>query len=211
MRTFHQRRFVLLLCALVLLLLLSPIFESLEIHRVFLGLIFSLVFVLTVYIAAPRRGQLVVALCLAVPALVLTWIDYEWASIGVQVGARFLGAGLFCLTIAIILQQILAADKIDSNMVCGGVSIYLLIGLVWASTYAVIHLLAPGSFENIESDPQSSWNQFIYFSLANLTTLGYGDIVPLTPFSRIWAALEAATGLLYLAVFIARLVTAHRR
>ena len=55
------------------------------------------------------------------------------------------------------------------------------------------------------------WNELLYFSLVTLTTLGYGDITPLGAVARIWSALEALVGTLYLAVLISRLVGIYRR
>ena len=49
----------------------------------------------------------------------------------------------------------------------------------------------------------------LYFSFATLTTLGYGDILPTSPISRMLASMEAITGQLYLAVLVARLVGMH--
>lgn len=51
----------------------------------------------------------------------------------------------------------------------------------------------------------------LYFSFVTLTTLGYGDIVPATPLARILAVLEAATGVLYIAITVARLIAAYQR
>ncbi len=48
--------------------------------------------------------------------------------------------------------------------------------------------------------------QLIYFSMCTLTTVGYGDIVPVARFARTLAWLEAVTGQLYLAILVARLV-----
>ena len=47
----------------------------------------------------------------------------------------------------------------------------------------------------------------LYFSLATLTTTGYGDIAPLNPFARSLANLESVIGPFYLAITVARLVT----
>ena len=55
-----------------------------------------------------------------------------------------------------------------------------------------------------------SKHSLLYFSLVTLTTLGYGDIVPLTQQARVFAALEAVTGVLYMAITVARLVAAYK-
>ena len=49
-----------------------------------------------------------------------------------------------------------------------------------------------------------------YHSAVNYTTLGYGDIVPVTPIARMVAALEAVAGVLYIAITVARLVSGYR-
>jgi voltage-gated potassium channel Kch len=55
----------------------------------------------------------------------------------------------------------------------------------------------------------SSFANFIYYSFVTLTTLGYGDIVPVSPHARALSSLEAVIGQLFIAVLIARLVGMH--
>jgi uncharacterized membrane protein len=68
--------------------------------------------------------------------------------------------------------------------------------------------MEPGSF--IFPD-RNDFPGFLYFSLATLTTLGYGDITPVTTLARTSATLEAVTGVFYSAVLVARLVSMYRR
>ena len=91
------------------------------------------------------------------------------------------------------------------------VSLYLLLGMLWFSLYNLLEAVHPGSFA-LQSTPLSSLPRgtLIYLSLATLTTLGYGDIVPVTPIARMVAALEAVAGVLYIAITVARLVSGYR-
>jgi voltage-gated potassium channel Kch len=91
------------------------------------------------------------------------------------------------------------------------VSLYLLLGMLWFSLYNMLEAIHPGSFVQA-SAPASALPRgtMIYLSLATLTTLGYGDIVPMTPISRMVAALEAVAGVLYIAITVARLVSGYR-
>jgi voltage-gated potassium channel Kch len=90
----------------------------------------------------------------------------------------------------------------------GGVSAYLLLGLVWASAYQLIEQLHPGSFrfasrpENVE---QLS-GKLVYFSFTTLTTVGFGDVVAVHPFARSLAIAEALVGQLFPAILIGALV-----
>jgi len=81
--------------------------------------------------------------------------------------------------------------------------------MIWANLYSIIELLHSGSFQLVESfsSPQDLKLNMIYFSFTTLTTLGYGDITPLSPYARSFANLEALIGQLYPAILLARLVS----
>ncbi len=97
---------------------------------------------------------------------------------------------------------------VTGNVLCGAVSIYLLLGFVWAFGYALIERLEPGSIRGSAEGPLDL-QQLIGFSFVTLTTLGYGDVVPVTQRARTLATAEAIAGQLYLAVLVARLVGLH--
>ncbi|HMD30847.1 MAG TPA: potassium channel family protein [Candidatus Acidoferrales bacterium] len=93
------------------------------------------------------------------------------------------------------------------------VSLYFLIGFFWFALYSLLETAQPGSFTQ-SGQPGSAHvppRTLLYFSLETLTTLGYGDIVPLAPKARTLAVLEAAAGILYIAVTVARLVAGYQR
>lgn len=102
---------------------------------------------------------------------------------------------------------------ITSGRVYASVSLYLMLATFWFALYNVIEAINPGSFVQtgavtLTKVPRSG---FLYFSLITLTTVGYGDIVPVSPVARMFAALEGATGVLYIAITVARLVAAYQR
>jgi hypothetical protein len=104
-----------------------------------------------------------------------------------------------------LLTQIFRSGIVTSARVQGGVAVYLLLGLGWAHCYQIANRLTPGSFQSSVGN-FFSVVEWYYYSFATLTTLGYGDIVPIKPVSRSLAIGEALTGQLYLTVLIARLV-----
>jgi hypothetical protein len=103
------------------------------------------------------------------------------------------------------------AGAVTDDRIFVSVSLYLLLGMLWFSLYNLLEAIHPGSFA-LQSTPLSSLPRgtLIYLSLATLTTLGYGDIVPVTPIARMVAALEAVAGVLYIAITVARLVSGYR-
>lgn len=102
-------------------------------------------------------------------------------------------------------------EAVHLNTICGAIAIYLVLGITWAASYRVIEILSPGSFSFTSTDSEPAWPELLYYSYTTLTTLGYGEIVPKTSFARIWASLEAITGVLYTAILVARLVSLYRR
>ena len=95
-----------------------------------------------------------------------------------------------------------------TERIYASVSLYFLLGFTWYALYNVINTASPGSFKDggIEVPIKAPWSTFLYYSFATLTTLGYGDVLPVKPMARMVASLEAAAGVLYIAITVARLV-----
>ena len=132
------------------------------------------------------------------------WLDHS----GLRLAQLAMLASLFSGITWLAFKQVLfTPGPIDRNRLMGAVSIYLLLGLIWAIVYVGILEVDSGAFNG---DLTGSWlesiPEFVYFSFVSLTTLGYGDISPATPVSRFVVYLEAITGQLYLAIMIAGLV-----
>jgi len=90
----------------------------------------------------------------------------------------------------------------------GAVFGYFFIGLMWGFVFSVLESLQPGSFR-VGGGQAAELNKFMYYSFVTQTTLGYGDITPVTPPARSLSLLEAVIGQFYQAVLIARLVGLH--
>jgi voltage-gated potassium channel len=109
--------------------------------------------------------------------------------------------------VVLIIRQVLRAGPITSRRVQGSVALYLLLGVLWAVWYEIIELLQPGSFALTAQKYGDSLPQLAYFSFTTLTTLGFGDIVPVRSLARSLVMLEALVGQLFPVILIARLVT----
>jgi hypothetical protein len=108
----------------------------------------------------------------------------------------------------ITLIQVFSPGVINLHRVLGAIAAYLLIGLVWSYAYFLADLLVPGSIHPTSSGQEvmSPMARYVYFSFTTLTTLGYGDIIPVHPLARTLAICEALIGQLYPAVLIAGLL-----
>ena len=216
-----RHRFVLLFVALLVFFVFVPILhqvrESLHpvLPSIFEALLFVAVLVGVVVSISTTRVSRILAMGLGLPlaALVALHALGDWPWVGIirhLVAAAFLG-----YAIVVMLVFILTSRQVTVNIVHASLCIYLLLGVLWALAYSVIDQVDHAAFRFSTSNHSSApilqvgkgeSTAVLYFSFATLTTLGYGDIVPVSPIARTLATLEAITGQLYLAVLVARLV-----
>ncbi len=110
----------------------------------------------------------------------------------------------FGLVAALILRDVLAPGRITVERITAAICVYFTFAMLWSAIYSIINTVDPHAFRGIEGD--IDFHTATYFSLVTLTTLGYGDVAPLNPVARSFAVLQAATGVLYVATLVARLV-----
>ncbi|MGR5175432.1 potassium channel family protein [Vibrio mediterranei] len=107
-------------------------------------------------------------------------------------------------------KQVLFQGDVTINKVIGSVALFLLLGLMWAIVYLIVIEYSPNAFTGMDA---ISWGENFsnaaYFSFVTLTTLGYGDISPLTPLAQVIVYLEAIVGVFYMAIVVSSLVSAN--
>jgi hypothetical protein len=207
----RRHRYVWLLLGLVICMLLSPLTEATGVGSISLSITFSIVVVLGVNAATDSRAHLLIAITLAAIWIVSTGL---FALTRAEPWITLTSVTLICLLlfafydIVVLLINVRASDV---DALCAAFAAYLLLGLAWALSYDIIELQWPGSYSVPAATPnESRWGHFLYFSMTTLTTLGYGDTIPLRPLAGIWATLEAVVGVLYTTVLVARLVSLLR-
>ncbi|MCK9318377.1 MAG: ion channel [Methanoculleus sp.] len=201
-------RFHYLLASLILLLAVYPYVSAGSTGPAALRALTSFVLITGVYAVSDRRRQIAIAALLAVPAFGLGWL-HILTGLSALGGAESIFEVLFYAFTAIIcLKRVISARRVTSDTISGAVSVYLLMGLTWATAYSLVESITPGSFTTGHPDSAFTFPAFIYYSFVTLATLGYGDITPLTDQARSLAVLETVSGTLYIAVLIARLVAA---
>ncbi len=208
---FRRYKALQLLISLTLLIVISPFFdETQETAALVLTILFSLQLVSVVYVATGGRHQLAIGALLAGAWLVLRWSSF-FAEI--ETAELVSDVALVCFNIYAIgvsLKRIITAKEVVLDIIFGSAAVYLLLAVTWAVVYGIIEQLAPGSFALKESASGGRWIQLLYYSFVTQTTLGYGDVTPLSPVAQIWSALEATLGVFYLGILVARLVSIYR-
>lgn len=109
----------------------------------------------------------------------------------------------------VVLHAVFAPGRITLRRLQGAVVVYLNLATIFASLFSLIWELNPAAFALPAGTTAATGRlaTMMYFSLTTLTTTGFGDIVPTDPFARSMASLESMTGLFYLTITVARLVT----
>jgi hypothetical protein len=121
---------------------------------------------------------------------------------------QLLGCFIFLgLSLYLVWKQVLFTGAVDTNKIVGAICIYILIGMVWAFSYLIAEEMFPGSFSGLNEDSwQGNLEQFIYYSMVTLTTVGYGDITPEQPVARFLAYMEGITSIFYTTILVASLI-----
>ncbi len=212
MATLKQHNFYFLFAGLLFLLLVTPLLKDLtgnSFYHVseFTFSIFLLIGVWSLY-KEPRMFLLGAALAvfgIAGSFLAISTGDILFVYVSLTSYIIFL-----LLSITLATEQVIHSRKIDFNNIIGAACIYLLLGVMWALLYITINILIPDSF-SITSDNSvfEKLQDFIHFSFVTLTTLGYGDIVPLGATARALSTIEAVFGQFYIAILVAGLVAAY--
>ena len=135
--------------------------------------------------------------------LVAAGLDGLWSDITMDI----LGAMMIGTTLYIVLRHALLGSEAPMlDRVIGAASGYFLLALLWSRFYSLILLFSPESFRDGATGAPPDSASVLYFSLVSLTTLGYGDITPITPYARLTSAIHAGIGSLYIAIVVAALV-----
>lgn len=200
------------LVALILFFIAAPFVELFRNGLLMESALVTLVLVSGVLAVGKSRRTLILAAIFVTPALVARWM-YHLRPDVIPV-ELFLVSGLFFVIFLIVrfIAFILRAPRVNSEVLCAGLSTYFLLGLLWSYAYRLVSAIDPQAFaitvNAIPNEPIVGFKA-IYFSLITLSTVGYGDIVPVSNVARMLAAMEAMVGTLYITVFIARLVALY--
>ncbi len=212
--TFREKYvFWALLISLVLAFTITPFLSSdLQSHKIFMLSSMAL----AIIAIADRKSSFIVGVILGVPAIIfsfLTTMEMGWlgASETGDLVSFYVASSLFFAYVIFCLFKFIFKKKIVSaNKLLASICIYFLLAAFWATLYGLIYILVPESFDFHGSGQlEGTKDDFMYFSIVTITTLGYGDITPLSAQARSAASMEALTGQIYLTVLVARLVALH--
>jgi uncharacterized membrane protein len=146
---------------------------------------------------------------LSVATSVLSWLpalgwlrDVEFVLFGALLGGCVFG----------ILRFVFRSRRVTVDNIIGAAVAYLLVACIFAVIDMMLLRVDPTSFRfphAASSGMDVVRSDLLYFSLVTIVTLGYGDIVPVTPLARMVAAFEGLVGQFYVAAVVAMLVARY--
>ncbi len=148
----------------------------------------------------------------AIAAIALRWAGSISHAEPVMLASALVNCTAVLLFARTTLVVVFYGGAVTLSRVQGGVAAYLLLGIAWAFAYQAIEFGNPHALHFPQpGDAQHLPQTLVYFSFITMTTLGYGDIFPVSPLARAVVTGEALVGQLFPAIFIAAMVSLAMR
>ena len=199
-------RFLFLLISLLSLILITPLFEGFLELATLLDIFITVIFLSSLYAVSQKRQSFRIAVGLLLPVIAGMWLIYFVHIPYLSLVGDCCAILFFAFTISIFLSSLFREDEVTLDVIYSAIVVYLLMALMWTFIFDVIEYLQPGSFLVTASPSQGSRIHFIYYSFVTITTVGYGDILPVSLTARAFSIMEMVVGQIYLVVLISRLV-----
>jgi hypothetical protein len=200
-----------LLIALLSLIVLAPMLPP-DRSWFVVELLFGFILISGVHSTGPFKHRWAFVI-LTVVTLAVRWAELLSGALVMDVPAHAITIVWMAFAVAIIVGHLFQHRDVDINTILGAVVTYLLAAVAFAIVFQMVELLTPGAFSGIADTAgdhrEDLASAMMYYSLVCITTMGYGDVVPVGALARPLSVLEGVFGQLYLAVMIARLVGLH--
>lgn len=204
--------FFYLLGALLVLLLGAPLAHDLGLgsEPVIRAVLFSVLLLVGVWSLRGGQGHFRFGMAFVVAGIICNILAVNMESIVLHYGSNLAMLGFLIVAVSFTLRQVVFGTEMNVNRLVGAISVFLLLGIIWSFAYALLELIAPGSFKGFSpGDGPGKHSSWLYFSFVTLTTLGYGDVTPVSAVARSVAFMQAVVGQFYIAVLVAGLVSAY--
>ena len=193
-----------LLASILLVFFIGPVaFDYGLLSIVNLEILFLLILIFSIFLHQHDTKLFKVT----VVSLIIILINILFFDNNQSVSQYFLKILIVSITIVELFREIFKTKIIDSHIISSAISIYVLVGIFWYLLFMFLLMIDPDSFDIRNFNPEMVSIDMIYFSFTTLTTLGYGDITPLSYTAKMWSITEAMMGVMFLAIMISRVVS----
>lgn len=192
----------------VLIFVIFPLRQTGLSGRFFFDIVMVTLMISGALVVSQSRIVTIITVAMVVIGAVVLWASRFYPSPFLRHAGSVFSIIILLLYVRIVLLVMFRQGPVSWSRIQGGVCAYLLIGMAWASAFDLVEQVHPGSFHFV-SEPTNMdqlTSKLIYFSFATLTTVGFGDVLPVYPFARSLAIAEAIVGQLFPAILIGALV-----
>lgn len=192
-----------LLMLVLIFIFVVPAFPK-SVHKViYNALLTGIIFFAALSVDRARRRMLIVSMA----AIAIEWFAYLLNMPGVMTFFQTILFLYFILVVINLIAQIATTRRVTARVIVESVSGYLLMGIVFSLIIGIVAKNIDSAYSFGKATYASEGlSDFVYHGFVTFTTLGYGDVVPLTPISKSIAVMASVTGQIYLTVIIAMLV-----
>jgi ion channel len=192
----------------ILIFVIFPLRQAGLAGRFFIDFVMVTLMVSGALVMNQRRSVAALTVAIVVIGAAALWASRFFPSPALRQFSSVLSVVTELLYVRIVLLVMFRKGPVSWSRIQGGICAYLLVGMAWASAFDLVEQIYPGAFHFV-SEPTSAdqlTSKLIYFSFATLTTVGFGDVLPVHPFARSLAIAEAVIGQLFPAILIGALV-----
>ncbi len=215
----QERHFLVLLATIVSIEVAQVILGPVLTESRMVGWLQAIVICVTIYAVGGKKNLTIMALFLGIPVVIARVVSLSMPVTEAEITSLALAVVFLAYVNWAIMSAVVRPGRVTMDKIYGAICVYLLLGMLWANLYGILEIAQPGSFSFPEhtsvgtlveqSDYRDLEHELTYYSYVTLTTLGYGDITPVTHRARQLSWLEALFGQLFIAITIARLVASQ--
>jgi voltage-gated potassium channel len=195
----------LLVVSVVFAAFVLPVFPT-GWQKILFRTVYSIIFIVSILSIEKLSNYLLILFFIT---LILEWVSGIFNIPTIYIVSRSVNVLFFLVIVVTLIKQIATAGEVTAGVIMGSIAGYLLLGIIYSIFISIIIQNDPGAYSaQTDVTPGDGLNTSIpmYFSYVTLASLGYGDIVPLKPYSRSLATFIAVSGQFYIAIIVALLV-----
>ena len=202
-----ENKYLYLLISLMFFALVSPFVSTSFLARFVNTVLVSIVIVFCLYAEYESKRVDYFEFGLGLIAFIATWINYFFDFIPFVNIITLISYGFFFLYFVIeLISRIVISTIVSMNLIYAAIVGFITIAIIGSVFAAIIHLIVPSAY-NFYVDPQFQiFENYIYYSFITVTTVGYGDELPIHPASKMLAIFLSVSAHMYSTIVMGMII-----
>ncbi len=198
---FYNPNYLYFLISLVCLILAPPLASITTSGRLIFQIAFALVLLMGSVYVSTSFWEMIFTLILS--AFIFSFFINNGGEEVFNLAATFGNLLLFGFLFVRLMIYLLKGDRVDTNSLYASIAAFLVLGIIGMPLANTIEHYFPGAYQISESH---TYYDFLYYCYITITTVGYGDIIPIHPLAKALAILLSVTGQLYITFVVAIII-----